>query len=162
MKGFDVTGFDVMGFNDIGWDVGMELGISDGCGEKGVGYHNREKNTEICINRMFKQVNVCRTFTVGLAEGEELMEGAGKEVGARVGYCVKVTVGARVGNMDGFADGPLLTQAPLWQVPKGIELQGVASGTYCGEGQLLFELQDTVTSQSLSLPHRQSRFDASL
>jgi hypothetical protein len=37
MKGVNVTGFDVMGFNDIGWDVGMELGITDGCGKKGGG-----------------------------------------------------------------------------------------------------------------------------
>jgi hypothetical protein len=111
---------------------------------------------------MFKKVHVCLTFTVGLAEGVALKDAIGKEVGACVGPCVKVKVGVWVGDMEGFADGPLLIQAPLWQAPKGIELQGVASGKYCGEGQLLFELQETVSSQSLSLPHRQSCFDASL
>jgi len=57
--------------------------------------------------------------------------------------------------------GPI--QIPLLQVPKGIELQGVASGKYCpDEGQLPSELQDTVFSQSLPMLHRQSGFDASL
>ena len=72
-------------------------------------------------------------------------------------------------NVVGFLDvgftvpvvGPI--QIPLLQVPNGIELQGVSSGKYCrGEGQLPSELQDTVFSQSLSLLHRQSGFDASL
>ena len=56
-----------------------------------------------------------------------------------------------------------LTQIPLRQVPKGIELHGVASGKYFGEGQLRFELQDTTTSQLFSLSHKQEVWvDASL
>lgn len=48
------------------------------------------------------------------------------------------------------------TQVPRWHVPEGIELHGVESGKNCGDGQLPLELQETVSSQSLSLPHTHS------
>ncbi len=40
--GFEV-GINVVGFKDVGWEVGMELGISDGYPKREVGYHNEKK-----------------------------------------------------------------------------------------------------------------------
>ena len=81
-------------------------------------------------------------------------------VGLPLGDCDGWFVGEDVGLFGlelfvGFAV-PSLTQIPLWQVPNGMELQGVESDTNCGEGQLPSELQDTVSSHSLSLPHKHS------
>jgi hypothetical protein len=73
-----------MGFNVAG-DVGMELGISDGCAKRGVGYHNRKKTPQICHKDYVQNVHGCLTFTVGLAEGEALIDDTGKKVGAPVG-----------------------------------------------------------------------------
>lgn len=65
-------------------------------------------------------------------------------------------VGAWVGSLVGTIGAPPPTQVPVWQRPKGNELQGVESDTYCGEGQLPPALQGTVSSHSLSLPHEQA------
>ncbi len=40
--GFEV-GIDVVGLNDVGWDVGMVLGVTDGCAKRGVKYRNDKK-----------------------------------------------------------------------------------------------------------------------
>ena len=47
------------------------------------------------------------------------------------------------------------TQVPLLHVPSGTELHGLESGKYSGSGQVPSELQGTVNSQSLLLPHIQ-------
>jgi len=73
-----------------------------------------------------------------------------------------VGAGAGVGFFEGSPGVPALTQVPLEHEPNGIELQGVESGTYCGDGQLPSGLQDTASLQSLSLPHKHSCSDACL
>ena len=86
--GFNVDGCDVgfeVGFNKVGWDVEMELGITDGYSKREVGYHNEKK---WCAHFLLQPVHVCLTFAVGLAYGEALMDGVDKEVGSCVGPCV--------------------------------------------------------------------------
>lgn len=75
------------------------------------------------------------------------------------GFAVGDLEGTGVGeanSCEGSAEIPLLKHVPRWQAPKGIELQGVASGKTFGGGQLPSGLQDTVNSQSFPLPHKQT------